>query len=188
MVPNFWLGGFTLGSLSVDGGLVTNYTLQGQHLTVPLPSTLHPETTVGLAMQYSLVLPLIEPTDPGLSRPRIYGYSERQINLTNRYPIVVPRIDGEWVLHDPWAYGEHLVYVADFSVNLRQADPAVVPIIAASGAPSLNGEWTNYTLVSGRSFAISASTQFLSKSVEVGHVAVTSYYLGQLLKVRPQPH
>ena len=89
---------------------ITNYTLQGQQLTVPLPSTLHPETTVSLAMQYSLVLPLIEPTDPGLSRPRIYGYSERQINLTNWYPFVVPRIDGEWVLHDPWAYGEHLVY------------------------------------------------------------------------------
>ena len=108
----------------MDGTPITNYTLQGQKLTVPLPSTLHPETTVTIAMQYSLVLPLIEPTDPGLSRPRIYGYSERQINLTNWYPFVVPRIDGEWVLHDPWAYGEHLVYdAADFTRQPQAGRP-----------------------------------------------------------------
>jgi hypothetical protein len=181
VVPNFWLGGFTLGSLTVDGNIITDYTLLGQKLTVPLPFTFHPETTTTIAMQYSLVLPLIQPTDPGLSRPRIYGYSERQINLTNWYPFVVPRIDGEWVLHDPWAYGEHLVYdAADFTVNLRQADPAVAPVIAASGAAAQNGEWTTYSLKSGRTFAMSASTQFLTKTAEVGHVSVTSYYLGQL--------
>ena len=46
VVPNFWLGGFTLGSLSVDGTPITNYTLEGQKLTVPLPTTFHPETTI----------------------------------------------------------------------------------------------------------------------------------------------
>ena len=181
VVPNFWLGGFTLGTLSVDGTPLTNYTLQGQKLTVPLPFTLHPETTVDIAIQYSLLLPLVEPTDPGLSRPRIYGYTERQINLTNWYPFVVPRINGEWVLHDPWAYGEHLVYdSSDFTVNLKQADPGLMPVIAASGAPSQVGEWTTYTLNGGRTFALSASTQFLTKTAQVGHVTVSSYYLSQL--------
>jgi hypothetical protein len=181
VVPNFWPGGFTLESLSVDGAPITNYTLDGQRLALPLPKTFHAETTITIALKYSLALPLIEATDPGLTRPRIYGYSPRQINLTNWYPFVVPRINAEWVLHDPWAYGEHLVYdAADFVVNLRQADPSITPVIAASGAPSQNGEWTTYTLTAGRTFAISASTEFLTVSTQVGHVTVTSYYLQPL--------
>lgn len=179
--PNFWAGGFVLESLSVDGTPITNYTLDGQKLAFPLPSTFHAETTITIAIKYSLVLPLIEPTDPGLARPRIYGYSARQINLTNWYPFVVPRINDEWVLHDPWAYGEHLVYeAADFTVNIRQADPSVTPVVAASSAAVQNGEWTTYTLTSGRTFAISASTDFLTQSTQVGQVAVTSYYLQPL--------
>lgn len=181
VVPNFWVGGFNLESLSVDGNPITAYSLDGQKLAFPLPNTLHAEATVTIAVRYSLVLPLIEPTDPSLARPRIYGYSPRQINLVNWYPFVVPRIEGQWVLHDPWAYGEHLVYeAADFSVNLKQADASIVPVIAASGPPSQNGEWTTYTLTGGRAFAISASTEFLTKSTQVGHVTVTSYYLQPL--------
>jgi hypothetical protein len=179
--PNYWVGGFTLESLSVAGTPITNFTLDGQKLAFQLPNTLLPETTTTIAVQYSLLLPLIQPTDPSLARPRIYGYSPRQINLTNWYPFVVPRIDGEWVLHDPWAYGEHLVYdAADFTVNLRQADPSVTPVVAASGAASQNGEWTTYTLTAGRTFAISASTDFLTVQTQVGPVTVTSYYLQPL--------
>ena len=181
VVPNFWPGGFTLDSLSVDGTPIANYTLEGQKLAFQLPNTFHPETTITIAMSYSLVLPLIQPTNPGVARPRIYGYSPRQINLTNWYPFVVPRINDEWVLHDPWAYGEHLVYDAvDFTVNLKQADPSITPVVAASGAPSQNGEWTTYALTAGRTFAISASTEFLTVSTQVGHVTVTSYYLQPL--------
>lgn len=181
VVPNYWPGGFTLESLSVDGAPISNYSLQGQRLAFPMPKTFLPETTITIAVNYLLVLPQIEPTNPDVSRPRIYGYSARQINLTNWYPFVVPRINDEWVLHDPWAYGEHLVYdAADFTVNLRQADPSVAPVVAASGAPSQNGEWTTYTLMAGRTFAISASTEFLTVSTQVGHVTVTSYYLQQL--------
>jgi len=181
VVPNFWPGGFTLNNLSVDGTPITSYALEAQRLAFALPNTFHPETTITIALQYSLVLPLIQATDPGLSRPRIYGYSPRQVNLTNWYPFVVPRIDDQWVLHDPWAYGEHLVYdAADFTVNLRQADPSIAPVVAASGAPSQNGEWMTYTLTAGRTFAISASTEFLTVSTQVGHVTVTSYYLQPL--------
>jgi hypothetical protein len=181
VVPNFWAGGFTLESLSVDGTPISSYALDGQKLAFALPNTLHAEVTTKIELKYGLVLPLIQPTDPGLARPRIYGYSPRQINLTNWYPFIVPRIDSQWVLHDPWAYGEHLVYeAADFTVSLRQADPSITPVVAASGAPSQNGEWTTYTLTGGRTFAISASTEFLTVSKQVGHVTVTSYYLQPL--------
>jgi Peptidase family M1 domain len=181
--PNLWTPCFALGSLNVDGSPVTDYTLEGQKLSVPLAMAMEPETTITVQLQYTLALPLIEPTNPNLSRPRIFGYSPRQINLTNWYPFVVPRIDGAWVLHDPWYYGEHLVYdAADYTVNLKPADPAVTPVIAASGAPASNGEWTTYTLTAGRTFAISASTEFLTASTQLGDVAVTSYYLQQIYK------
>ncbi len=179
--PNFWQGCFTLDSLSLDDSAVTDYALAAQKLSFPLPNVLPPGGVITLKLQYSLALPRIEPTNPNLSRPRIFGFSDLQINLTNWYPFVVPNIDGQWVLHDPWYYGEHLVYdAADYVVNVKSADPAVSPVIASSGAPSQNGEWTTYTLTAGRAFAISASTEFLTASTQVGDVTVTSYYLLQL--------
>jgi hypothetical protein len=176
--PNLWLNCFTLNSLMLEGSPVTDYTLDGQKLSFRLPNVMQPETVVTMQLRFGLALPVIEPTNPNLSRPRIFGYSPRQINLTNWYPFVVPRIKGEWVLHDPWYYGEHLVYdAADYTVNLKPADPAVTPVVAASGASTQNGEWTTYTLIAGRTFAISASTEFLTVSTPVGSVTVTSYYL-----------
>ena len=175
--PNFWQNCFTLKSLSLDGAAVTNSTLEGQKLSLTLPNVFQPDAIATIQVQYSLLLPLIEPTNPNLTRPRIFGYSAHQINLTNWYPFVVPNIGGQWTLHDPWYYGEHLVYdAADYIVNLKPADSAVSPIIAASGAPSPNGEWTQYTLVSGRTFAISASTEFLVSTAQVGNVTVSSFY------------
>jgi hypothetical protein len=181
--PNLWSPCFTLNALSLGGAAISNYALDGQKLSFQLPEVMKPETTLTLQIQYTLALPLIEPTNPNLSRPRIFGYSPRQINLTNWYPFIVARIGGEWVLHDPWSYGEHLVYeAADYTVNLKNADPALAPVIAASGAATPNGEWTTYTLNAGRTFAISASTDFLTASTPVGDVTVTSYYLQPLYK------
>jgi hypothetical protein len=175
--PNIWSNCFTLNSLNLDGTPVTNYALDGQKLSFALPNVFQPGMTTTIKIQYNLLLPRIEPTNPNLTRPRIFGFSANQINLTNWYPFVVPNIGNQWVLHDPWYYGEHLVYdAADYVVNLKPADPSITPVIAASGAPSPNGEWTKYTLTSGRTFAISASTGFLTSSTQVGNVTVTSYY------------
>ena len=181
--PNLWSPCFTLSAISVEDAPVTDYSLVGQKLSIPLAQVMEPETTVTVQIQYTLALPLIEPTNPNLSRPRIFGYSPRQINLTNWYPYIVPWIGGEWVLHDPWYYGEHLVYeAADFTVNIKSADPAIAPVIAASGESTQNGEWTTYTLTAGRTFAISASRDFLTASTQVGDVTITSYYLQQIYK------
>ena len=74
-------------------------------------------------------------------------------------------------------YGEHLVYdSADFEVNLRFADPASTPIVAAPALPESNGEWTRYRLNAARTFALSMSREFLVSESAVGSVAVRSYY------------
>jgi hypothetical protein len=174
--PNLWPNCFTLQSLSVDDTPISAYELQGQRLELPLPTPLAPNGISKIHLTYTLSLPAAEQEDPSIARPRIFGYTQKQINLTNWYPFIVPQVNGEWVLHDPWAYGEHLVYeLADFEVNLKFSD-STPPIVAASGTAEANGEFTRYTLTAGRTFAISASYDFQVATRQVGEVTVSSYY------------
>jgi aminopeptidase N len=177
VVPNLWRGAFKLESIRVDGQPVQSYTVSGQRLDLTLPSPLAVSNVVEIQLEYSLALPFAEQQDPSIARPRIFGYTNRQINLTNWYPYVVPYINGGWILHDPWAYGEHLVYeAADFEVTVRFTDPASAPIVAASGAPEQIGDATRYTITSARTFALAASREFQVASMQVGDVALSSYY------------
>ncbi len=176
VVPNLWADCFTLIAVSVDGTPVTNYTLNGQRLDLPLPAPLAPEKMAGLSIQYTLSLPYAEQEDPSVSRPRIFGYTQAQTNLTNWYPFVVPYINSDWVLHDPWYYGEHLVYEAmDYEVNLRFSNTNP-PVVASSGAQQPNSDSTRYTLTAGRAFVFSMSREFKVATQQVGDVTVSSYF------------
>jgi len=178
LTPNLWDGSFSLTGISIDGQSVTTYTLDGQRLDISLASLLPAGSTAEIKLQYTLTLPFAEQEDPSVSRPRIYGYTSRQINLVNWYPFVVPYINGEWTLHDPWFYGEHLVYdSADYEINLKFIDPATAPIVAASGVPEAQPDGsTRYTITSARTFALAASRDFQTSSTQVGDVTLTSYY------------
>ena len=177
VVPNLWNGSFTLTGLSINGAPITTYTLNGQRLDIALPDFFKPNDVMTIDIQFSLVLPFAEQEDPSVSRPRIYGYTRRQLNLTNWYPFVVPYINGDWVLHEPWYYGEHLVYdAADYEVNLKFADPDTAPIVAASGVPEAGDGFTRYSITSARAFALAASREFQVSSLMVGDVTVSSYY------------
>jgi len=177
VVPNLWAGSFTLTSISVDGVPLTTYSIEGQRMDIALTSLFQPETVLTLNLQFTLALPFAEQEDPSISRPRIYGYTERQLNLANWYPFVVPFINGEWVLHEPWYYGEHLVYdAADYEVNLKFADPATAPVVAASGFAEQQEGSTRYTISAARAFALSASREFQVSSLQIGDVIVSSYY------------
>ncbi|MBN1305094.1 MAG: M1 family metallopeptidase [Anaerolineales bacterium] len=175
VVPNLWAGCFNLTALSIDGAPVGNYSLDGQRLEAPLSQPLAPGSMLTISIQYTLTLPFIDQVDPNQERPRIFGYTNRQINLTNWYPFVVPHRPGHgWVLHDPWYYGEHLVYqAADYDLTLT-TNPGVV--VAASGLAEAAGASTRYTLTAGRMFAISASPEFQTLSTTVRDVTVTSYF------------
>jgi hypothetical protein len=186
--PNLWSGGFSLKSLSVDNQPVTNYTIEpmSQRLEIPLPQPLPPGETITITMSYGLILPQMQAySNPEEIRPQIYGYSERQMNFVDWYPFVVPYIPGQgWVLHNPWYYGEHLVYdLADFDVTVTFTDGAD-PKIAASGAEvELATEATpsgavsrRFVLEAGRTFALSISDFFRVAMQTVGDVTVYSYY------------
>ena len=137
--PNLWSGGFSLKSLSIDDRPITNYKLENmsQRLEIPLPQPLAPSQTVIITLTYGLVLPQMQAYIAASNdvRPQIYGYSDKQVNFVDWYPFVVPYVPGQgWLLHNPWFYGEHLVYdVADFDVTVTFTDGAH-PLVAASGA------------------------------------------------------
>jgi hypothetical protein len=177
IVPNLWPGSFSLTSLSIDGSPTTTYSLAGQRLDIALSSFLPAGSAIEIGIQYTLALPFAEQEDPSISRPRIYGYTSRQLNLTNWYPFVVPFINGEWVLHEPWFYGEHLVYdAADYEVNVKFAPTDFMPIVAASGVAEPQADSTRYTITSARTFALAASREFQVSTTQVGDIAISSYY------------
>jgi len=160
--------GFALENIMLDGNPLA-YDLSGQRLTVSLPQSLAPGAQVTLTMRFRITVPAKIKEHP-------YGYDVDQVNLTDWYPFIVPYING-WVLHDPWSLGEHLVYdAADFEVNIRDTETGVV--IAASGLADaqLNGEWTRYRLFGARTFAFSASDQFLVFDATAGAAKIYAYY------------
>jgi hypothetical protein len=180
--PNLWNGGFSIKSLAVDDLPVANYTLENlsQRLEIPLPQPLQPGRTITVTINYGLILPQMPAySDQNDVRPQIYGFSERQINLVEWYPFVVPYVSGEgWILHNPWYYGEHLVYdLADFDVTISFSD-GTEPQIAASGAETaseIEGS-RRFKLEAGRTFALSISTLYKVAMRQVGDVTVYSYY------------
>ena len=172
--PNLWANCFSLESIQINGMEMQTYSLDGQSLEIFLPSPLEPESALTLEIRYRLSLPKINLVDTNLIRPRIFGYTDRQINLTNWYPFIVPRGSGAWILHPPWAYGEHLVYeAADYEVSLHFSE-GTPPVVAASGAAE--GDSGRYLLESGRAFTISMSPDFRVLSETVEGVTVSSYY------------
>ncbi len=165
--PNLWTNCFSLNTLDQDGAAVTNYALDGQRLTINPAQPLQPGSVTTFALSYNLTLPPKRFEDT-------FGYLSSQVNLTDWYPFIVPYSDG-WVLHDPWPFGEHLVYdAADFDVYLKVNDPSV--IVAASAPGELNGDWTHYHLEGARTFVFSASDQFKMVKSAVGSSAIRSYF------------
>jgi hypothetical protein len=164
--PNLYTNSFSLETLFLDGASA-NFSLEGHRLTIYLAQQMSPGSTVTLAMRYRISIPPKYYNMP-------YGYLGYQVNLTDWYPFVVP-YKGGWVLHDPWAFGEHLVYdSADYEVNMQVVDDGIT--IAASGPEEENGEWTRYRLIGGRTFALSASDRYLMSESAVGNVVIRSYY------------
>ncbi len=163
---NLYTNSFTLETLFVDGNSAT-YDLTGHRLTVFLPQPLAPGAVLTLAMRYRLAIPPKRADYP-------HGYDNAQVNLTEWYPFVAPYAGG-WTLHDPWAFGEHLVYdSADFEVNLKVIGDGV--LVAAPAPAQPNGEWTQYRLKGARTFVLSASDQYLIAESAVGSVTIRSYY------------
>jgi len=170
--PNIWRGCFVLGSLTVNGQEVTKSSLISNRLEVPLPVALIPGGMINLSLHFDLHLP------PADSR-HVFGFKERQTNLVDWYPFIVP-YSGGWVLHPLAEVGEHLTYdTATFDVTLLLTD-LTLPISLAASAPAETpaGGW-HYRLQNARTFVFSASSAYQSTTTTINGVKVTSYYFSE---------
>jgi hypothetical protein len=178
--PNQDTGVFALTALTLDDQLTSEYTLKKQRLSVILPAPLQPGQSIKVGLTYRITVPLIVQGDPNFIRPQIFGHTARQINLVDWYPFIVPYRAG-WVLHNPWTYGEHLVYEpANYDVTVRFAGLGPEPVVAASGQPEADLGITHYRMQRARAFAFSISDQFKVLSQQVGNVTINSYYFSDL--------
>ncbi len=178
--PHHHANVFTLRDISWgDGQVVEAYTLEGIRLRIPLEQPVAPGEERTLALEYEIWLPqLVESEDVG---PTPFGYTTRQINLVDWYPFVPPYQPGEgWVVHNPWYYGEHLVFpVADFDIALTLKNAPNGTMIAAS-APDGGDEQTHrYHLENGRNFVFSVSPSYHRFEQQVGDTTVLGYVFGQ---------
>jgi len=158
--------GFSIENMLLDGNPLT-YDLSGHWLTVHLPQALDPGAQATITMRFRIEIPVKVKDHP-------YGFDVDQVNLTDWYPFIVPYSNG-WLLHDPSYLGEYLVYdSSDFEVNIKTTQSGIV--IAASGLEEPNGEWTRYRINGARTFAFSASDQFLYVDASAGGAQIRSYY------------
>jgi hypothetical protein len=167
---------FKLTSINwANGDPVTTYTLEGIRLRIMLVEPFNPGDRLLLSLAYEINLPpLVASEDFG---PNPFGYTERQINLTDWYPFVPPYLDGiGWQVHNPWYYGEHLVYpMANFEVNLTVVNAPAATLIAASALDLGEGENHRYRLDNARNFILSVSPEYHRFQAQVGDTTVLGY-------------
>jgi hypothetical protein len=167
--PNRQPGAFHLQSLSwTDGQTIEGYRLEGSRLQIPLPDPLPPGASAGLYLFFELDLP---------ARSGPLGYTARQTNLGDWYPHAPAYRAGQgWLVHEPAAAGEHLVYdVADYRVEIDLVGPITELAIAASASAESDGTRYRYQLDAARSFAWSASPEYQILQEQAGPATVVGY-------------
>lgn len=182
--PNNWWGVFSIQEITAGDLPLEDYSLNGVKLSLVLGEPgWQPDQDLDLQIRYTLNLPQLN-ARPGYG-PSPFGYTDQQTNLVDWYPMVPPyQEDVGWLIHDPWIFGEYLVYpAADFEVSLRLGTPGL--IVAAStaplheGFPSFGDDPLQYSLSEARNFVFSISPFYqvwMSDPEELQGVRVIGYH------------
>jgi len=172
--PNNWPGVFSIQELSAGDLPVEGFDTNGVHLKIEFGSQgWQPGENLELLINYSLELP------PQNARegfgPSPFGYTTLQTNLVDWYPMVPPYQDDlGWVIHDPWLFGEYLVYpAADFEITLNIDTPGL--ITAASSVSLSESSPLQYSLGNARNFVFSISPSYIVLQEELLGTQVYGY-------------
>ena len=172
--PNNWPGVFSIQELTAGDLPVAGFEINGVKLKINFGDPgWQPGENLDLFIKYSLDLPQQNARE-GFG-PSPFGYTVLQTNLVDWYPMVPPyQEDLGWVIHDPWIFGEYLVYpVADFEISLELGTPGL--IAAASSAPLNEGDPLHYSLDSARNFVFSISPAYTVMEEEVIGTKIYGY-------------
>jgi hypothetical protein len=81
--PNLWNNAFLLNTVTQDNVALTNYSLNGQRLTLNLLQSLQSGAATTFVINYSLTI-------PAKRSDAIFGYDSNMLNLVEWYPMIVP--------------------------------------------------------------------------------------------------
>ncbi len=165
---------FHLNEINVDENIpLASWALNGSFLRVPLPDSLPAGGTVTLQLDYTLHAP---------HTPSPFGYSRRQLNLSNWYPCIPP-YDAAlgWLAYLPGSVGEHNSYsLANYQVELELLNPDPALTVAASAPAQRFGNLYRYQINTARNFTFSLSPHYevISQTVTtaLGEVVVLGYH------------
>jgi len=171
---NNWPGVFSLEQVAAGSHTVENYQLNGVVLTLKFTEPYwQPGETLELDFSFTLDLPRVN-AQVGYG-PSAFGYTELATNLVDWYVMVPPyQTETGWLIHDPWIFGEYLVYpAADFEISLSLDSPGLT--VAASSIPVSEDGSLQYELENARNFGFSISTSYIVLEGEVDGVQVLGY-------------
>ena len=173
--PAWYPGTFQLEELTwADGTPITNYVLEGIRLRIPLKESWKPESDKTLSIAFTLNLPPLERSE--YFGPNPFGYTSRQLNLTDWHPFVPPFVEGEWLIHTPWYYGEHLAYpLADFQAEIHLTNAPAGTVVAANALDQGTGDKHIYHFERARNFVLSVSPEYRVFQEDVEGVTLLGY-------------
>ena len=179
--PNAWPNAFSIQKLISETELsIESYSLEGVRLTILLEEPWLPGNDLILTVDYKLVLP-VQNAREGFG-PSPFGYTTRQTNLVDWYPMVPPYQEGTgWIIHDPWIFGEYLVYpAANYQVILENTNSPYL-VVAASSDAIEEGSTRSYSLDQARNFVFSISPDYQILESEVDGTKVLGYVFSPYL-------
>jgi hypothetical protein len=171
----FFLKNVTLGEASEEEEELPEleYSLSGTSLRVDLPAAMAPGDELTVHLEFSIDLPRMNPYLEWSNGS--LGYSDRVLAAGNWYPILVPyKEDKGWGAFAYHGVGDPYVSdVADYDVDI--VAPSGVTVAASGEEERVANRWL-YSISEARSFAFTASDEYLSASQQMGHITVSSYY------------
>ncbi len=162
--------GFSLLNFQMGTGYeASTYDIQDEILWLALAPELGAGQRLSLNLFYKLEIP---------ENQTAFGYSDRQMLLSDWYAFIPPYLPGEgWLINQPGYVGEYLAYpLADFTVNLRLSPPMESLVVAAS-APlqALDGNCWRYTAQQVRNFSLAISPEYQFFSAGTEQVTINAY-------------
>jgi hypothetical protein len=143
--------------------------LNGVLIQLQFDPPLQPDQQIEITLQYQLY-----PTHGWGT----LGYNQRQLLLTDWYPMIPPYRDGlGWVINPPGQVGEYLAYpLIDFQLNLCLA-PTRSPVLIAASSPLSEqaADCYRYQAQQVRNFSLAISPEYQLSTAESDQVTVLAY-------------
>lgn len=156
------------------GESVASFSEDGIRTTIQLLTPLEPGQRTTLRIAYELVIP---------QRESSFGWTQRQVNLSNWYPYIPPlSSDQSWLSHDPLIdpenqlVGEYIVNeTADFELTLRLKENLPNLLVASGANAEAIAGGMRYSLKQARALSFSISNQFYHEQLERHGLKINAY-------------